>query len=557
MKKKPLILMLSLPLALSLVGCQNKAASSSLSSSSMTSDLEAKALDLYLLSPKDKFTGFSLALRKGNDDLPFISLANAKKILDVVLQKGFGEQISTLTEKNQVYTLERPNGGSLVFDFNEATLTYSDFSAFFRYGAKLSFLDPLRAAGYENNGVVSYIQREAQSTFDQGTPYLPLQTVSDFVLNPWGLQLLYNTQAAYLIQGADPGELKDLYYASAPRSRSEALATFNLNELAANLDTFYGLKDEHHIPSFKKMFERLTIREQLLSPDPTISSKATADLIRNYFADFHSGFKNPSFFVGKDVVIKPDTTNPYRTTAYDEMMAYSKERAKVYPDGVPSYEEFGPNKDTAFVTFDHFTINTQNYYTLPATIDAKDTFGIIEYAHSQIFRDGSKVKNVVIDLSCNGGGAVDAAAYVNGWVLDTNLFPMMNTATGGQALNAYSSDVNLDHVFDAKDRISSKNVYLLTSPASFSCGNLVPSLLRSTNKVSILGRTSGGGACMVYPTSTADGSMIQMSGPEKICTVKNGSFYSVDQGVDADYPLASKASFYDRENLASYIDTLK
>ena len=46
-----------------------------------------------------------------------------------------------------------------------------------------------------------------------------------------------------------------------------------------------------------------------------------------------------------------------------------------------------------------------------------DTLGLIFYAHKQITREDSPIENVVLDLSLNGGGAIDAAAVVAAWFL--------------------------------------------------------------------------------------------------------------------------------------------
>jgi hypothetical protein len=118
------------------------------------------------------------------------------------------------------------------------------------------------------------------------------------------------------------------------------------------------------------------------------------------------------------------------------------------------------------------------------------------------------------------------------------------------------ADVNLDGVFDEKDSISHLNLYCLASPVSFSCGNMVPALLKESGLVTLLGDTSGGGTCAVKFASTADGAIFQFSSPYSISVVKNGAFYSVDRGVDPHYHLNSISSYYDREALTNYINNL-
>jgi hypothetical protein len=112
-------------------------------------------------------------------------------------------------------------------------------------------------------------------------------------------------------------------------------------------------------------------------------------------------------------------------------------------------------------------------------------------------------------------------------------------------------------VFDEKDSIANKNLYCLISPVSFSCGNLVPSLLKESGKVTMLGGTSGGGACSVQLVSTADGSLFQISSPRHSAVVSNGAYYTIDRGVEPHHYFSKFESYFDREALTEYINGLK
>lgn len=117
-------------------------------------------------------------------------------------------------------------------------------------------------------------------------------------------------------------------------------------------------------------------------------------------------------------------------------------------------------------------------------------------------------------------------------------------------------DPNLDHVFDDKDSLLNYNLFCLTSPLSFSCGNLVPSVFRSSYLVTMLGQTSGGGSCEVLNMTAADGARFQISSPYVMSFMKNGAFYDIDQGVVPDYIINNYDHFYDREALTDYIHGL-
>lgn len=180
------------------------------------------------------------------------------------------------------------------------------------------------------------------------------------------------------------------------------------------------------------------------------------------------------------------------------------------------------------------------------------------YAHKQILAAGDTVKNVVMDLSCNTGGAADMAAMASAWFLGESVISLNNTFSGSEAMNAYRVDANLDRKFDENDTLGSRKFYCLTSRVSFSCGNLVPNLFKNSGKVSLIGQKSGGGACVVAPVSLADGTIFRVSGDRRLNTVKNGTFYNIDQGADPDYAISDLSFLYQnkRADLVSYIDSI-
>ena len=105
--------------------------------------------------------------------------------------------------------------------------------------------------------------------------------------------------------------------------------------------------------------------------------------------------------------------------------------------------------------------------------------------------------------------------------------------------------MNLNKEFDAEDSLvmgsysHDLNLYCMTSPNSFSCGNLVPAAFKGTNGITLIGKASGGGSCVVLPCTTASGAQFQISGTSQISVIKNGSFYNADTGIEVDVPIAN------------------
>ena len=142
------------------------------------------------------------------------------------------------------------------------------------------------------------------------------------------------------------------------------------------------------------------------------------------------------------------------------------------------------------------------------------------------------------------------------WLLGEAEISVEDTLTGAQSTLVYRADVNLDRRFDERDTLEGKQVYCLISPVSFSCGNLVPAACKSRHAVTLIGRTSGGGACVVYPMSIAWGTLFQISGPRRLSFRRNGSFYDIDEGIEPDIYIDHLETLYDREALTELIKSL-
>ena len=181
---------------------------------------------------------------------------------------------------------------------------------------------------------------------------------------------------------------------------------------------------------------------------------------------------------------------------------------------------------------------------------------LIIRAHQTICREDSPIENVVLDLSLNGGGILDAAVFVVSWLLGDASLSIRNSLTGAISTATYRADTNLDGVFDEHDTVADKNLYCLIGPYTFSSGNLVANALKSSHRVTVLGQTSGGGSCSVLGLFTVHGAMFQISSPHHISYLKNGSYYDTDTGIDPDCIIVKPENFYNRETLTEYINQL-
>lgn len=520
------------------------------------------------------------------------------------------------------YSLERENGASVWFDFTDDTFCHDDVDRFsiastavsggdiaMSYpvpvdedGLPLSFDDGLpyinvlarvdthynfERSGYQLS--VPLVKHHLTFYYYDDKLYLPVTTYSDFIMSGTGYVLSYMGSNLFLTGQTGPdnsfvnedGEtLYDIYRGSVTsKERPQDLAEFNYWELTTLLDMYYGLKEEHRIENgFDEYFEAIGLKDSLMSTDSEVYAEAMAMLTTGYFADLHSAINGNSPYV--DDYFQSSGYN-LSATLYDItriMRLFREARDNTdLSDWIPDvddsgfdnghseilkpYEEVG---NTAYLTFDKFDVNP-NCDIYEANEDGtledyigSDTFALVAYSQSMINRDDSPIENVVIDLTNNGGGAVDTALYLIAWVLGECDFSSTNPISDTQYTVGYLADTNLDHRHTSEDNLdlTKHRVYCLTSMNSFSCGNLVPCVLKASNLVTILGQTSGGGACVVKDGVTADGTLIQYSGPNKICIVRNGSYYGVDRGVDPDVAITDPKYLYDRIWLTTYINSL-
>lgn len=482
---------------------------------------------------------------------------------------------ATIEETDTSVTITRENGSYCTIDFVKDTIFFSDFDLFTTKGYADNPHDIIAFPYVDENGESIYIKRES-SFFTpgygleidlaerdipldiyEGKKYIPLQTFNDLFISPFGANFAYNGKDIFVMVGTTLSpDLADIYYLEERTPRSEALAEFNFNELCLYLDLYYGLQNEHGFnDGFAYYLESIGLKDEFLKLDAVNSFNALGTLTMGYIGDLHSAVMGASPYLGAN---KPEAeeSNIKISNDFKAAVRVAQEYEMARNEALGEVQFYQKVGNTAYITFDSFAIGNRGDGYSEESLQIDDTIAIIMAAHAQIAQD-EEIENVVLDLSCNGGGAVDSAIYVVAWMLGSCELSIYNTITESRATTNYTADVNMDGVFDEKDTIADKNLYCIVSPVSFSCGNLVPALLKASGNVTIIGKTSGGGACVVRQSVTADGTLFAISSTLQLSTVKNGTYYSVDKGVEPDVTLTKIESFYNRVELTEYINSLK
>lgn len=538
-----------------------------------TANLSSETVPFYRGSI-DNVSEITLYYKDGQTDIPYVDMDTVREVA-IDAQRYLeddGYQLTMETDGKMV-DFVRENGSRVSIDFDESSIGWDDYNLFTTASYAQQQLDVLSNTGLDENGEPELFQRGDSSfvrrgesiglyfedffielIYEDGKGYMPLQTFSDLFLAYFYINLAYNGEAVFMIEATDLGDMRETYYSVEPRERSAELARFNYVETCLSLQFNYGLKDEHDIPSFGTLFELTGIDQAMQSTDALEANVALSDVINGYIDDLHSAFVFASPYAG-DVAVEPNVQSLSANRIIGHAQRLSAAAREYFPDGMRFYQEIG---NTAYISFNSFTADYDNDYygALASGEPIADTIGIIMYAHAQITRENSPIENVVLDLSLNTGGHADAAIYTIAWFLGECDLHLEDAVTGARSSTNYRVDVNGDRKFDENDSIAHLNRYCLVSPVSFSCGNLVPAVFKNSNQVTLLGRQTGGGACAVQPLASADGSIWQISSRLRLSTVTNGSFYAVDQGVAPDVLIDKDESYYDREALTEYINSL-
>lgn len=549
--------------------------------------IEEKTLPIYVMREETDLEGVFYFL-DGEEGIAWVDLESWLPIYQKLL--GAGDSALTITGEadKEAYTLTRENGAAMEVDFEKDTISFNDYNLFTSQTAAAALVDRLSIKTVDEEGKPYLFLREPEKSFDRpgditvydlasygihlvhqdGKYLVPLNTIVDLALMiKDGICVLYNGQAVFFIRGDTPlgtqdelSPLGEIYYSAESRDRTEAEIEYGYAELCLMMDNFYGLKEIHQISSFDELFHSTGLDESLKSPDAGIADIALEAVIELFLDDLHSSFKMHSWMVPEDSeheLLRTSRTGAKMSAAITPL-AYT--RLEYYPDGAPGYEEVG---NTAFITFNSFLASVAQsldmYELTEEEIEqysAADTIALIIYANRQITREDSPIENVVLDLSMNPGGSIDAAIFVLAWFLGDGDIAFQDKNSGALSAIAYKADVNLDREFDEKDVLTGKNLYCLISPYGFSCGNLVPAVLKDSQRVTLIGRQTSGGTSTVQYAASPWGTYFQMSSPIVMSVLKNGSLYDIDKGVAPDYYLSKNSSFYDRTKLVDIINNM-
>jgi C-terminal processing protease CtpA/Prc len=137
----------------------------------------------------------------------------------------------------------------------------------------------------------------------------------------------------------------------------------------------------------------------------------------------------------------------------------------------------------------------------------------------------------------DSGAAMAIFSLVTG---DYSYLRTMYSDSGEQMYFKYMIDTNLDGKFDEKDLQKQYNFKfgIITTTAAYSCGNLVPVILKEKGVI-IIGEKTGGGAHTMEAGALPDGFFFHLSSTS---TMADSTWKTVETGAEPDYVLVDSFS---------------
>ncbi len=601
--KKNLLIFISLLIVVSLTACATKSESSSSSTTSESTTLEPSSVqssevsetevsaliekkeyaledlnDEYVLK-NDKLNGyyFSKDVHAGNETLLYLDVDEFFVAMDgYLLYENYKfEKTDTTYRIYWTYTDEETNESedcdmvldlendviklNLYFGNNTPEMEETDYD----YA-----LYEIEEKSYSNdNYVATYSMKEYDiDFFKYGDQYMAPYWVLNLFVNTFNYCNLFFNGDEFIFVYTDLTSLSSEDYT---RVKSSSLAGTNqtseqredlLNQLFFIFDEVFGVKETENFTSLKEHLSPATLTG-LMSKLSSKNNVAYKALCFKDLDDGHTYTVHPGFYS------KPDVE--FNITASDVGAAFL-ENNKLYWDlhddkeaklGNPGYVRF--SGDTAIIDFDGFeTAESSEIYNEDGSVknDAyqKDSFFMFKYCLDKISKNPD-IKNIIIDVSLNGGGNVGAMIRVLGYFIKDIYVEEYYKDFDHAVSVCYNVDTNLDGECTDADVYSNYNWYVLTSEYSYSAANAFSIVCKDAG-IKLIGQRTGGGMCSILPLCLLDGTSIYTSGFN--CTTyyagrENGEYEFVDvqNGIEVDYEIDYEY-FYDDAYLAEFVDGL-
>ncbi len=545
---------------------------------------------VYNETGEKQFTAVTFNLQ-GWEDIPFIRLEDVGKFMNLINDRGYNYYIPPSGESvykckyyqddaGTVYPVEWKDD-TLYFDVKNQTIYSDDFTrmvspkVIVNNGIGNIYAEKVDAAtksypkiDLDNN--TTYVKAKERTTIDlkayglkmfvfDTTRYksaftgyendllVPFQVIADTFLRI--AVCSFNGFDYYVGIDATSDQLATTKAYDSGRfvssSRSQLKAEYNYRNLCLLFDKNYCLKERRtevgkdNIGAFiNDSIFKAGLGFDLLSTDTATYDTALEKFLMGYIDDGHTVYHEPSMYqsyasISQYKNLLRSFAGPRIKALNDIGAARKKDRAAAGGKmGVFYVKDGNDEKEKmAVIVFDNFLQDNPGNLTDLEKIAGANTYWFLTKAFEDI-ANYTDVKNVVIDLSCNGGGVIQQCMLALCFLRDTDEFFMAEKNHLDNSIAKFYFNINTGSATSLKKNY---NFYVLTSGYSFSCGNFFPAVCHYQLGVPIVGQKSGGGGGVVKPTQTSDGALFQTSASAEMCAIDaNGNYVCIDAGVPVD-----------------------
>ena len=525
--------------------------------------------------------GFTMPLlfKKGSE-IPYVSLKSGFQFFDVMKSARRNaekpESYYKIAAQGDNYVVTNDTGASVKFDTKAQTVTYSDidhFCSFNSVGENPITLTTVKGTEKAFKVTSTTFTKGSEVTVDlkryegidlyvdDGMAYLPLTTFNDMFYNVFETSnIAFNTKELFIVLGnlsknTPSGRVlttfgKRFYDVSARETLSEELLRYNYQEACLVLDNFYGLKKEKGLSSFADFINEKDFKADFDNPN-TQKADAALRYALSQLNDGHSAGTSHSYFY--DFATNNDDHSRMHQ-GKDKWLDDSDMFQKSRPATAALGNHLEASTKTYFISFNEFTPIDEKVLYLQGAMenpDAVNASTALQFAAAYKYLTSEEgkanVRNVVVDLTTNDGGASDALIYSLCTLLGEIKTNTMNPISGAKNKTNFKADLNLDGKVDEKDvglMDLGFSVTILSSIYSFSSANALPALAKANNaKVITAGEKTAGGTCVASTKVSPLGASYVISGDTMICTEVDGQYVNVEKGVPADIAIAQSSMF--------------
>ncbi|WP_427902758.1 S41 family peptidase [Metamycoplasma alkalescens] len=435
--------------------------------------------------------------------------------------------------------LDEKNNPSLIVDYKSKKIIVSNYKFFTEILKKYE--------RGEEKLKISFLKRENQNLnqefeFDlkkynidilkgKDDLYLPQILLNQVILNESNIQTYFNEDVFNIFRFAESlTGFGSITLKMSPKNNvkniPDGLKNFQLKYYPFLFDYYYGIKLDKN-KSYKEFFNNY--KTDILSNDSDTHYLSTKKIISD-LDDLHTAYKLDGYYDKSRDLSSKQIANKTRT---NDQIEIGNHLQKYYFKNNTEYQNvYTSDNKTSVISFKAFE---------------EDSASHIEKSLKEAKEKG--VKNIVFNLTLNGGGFIGAAFEIMGFMTDK---PFKS-----YTYNPLSGEKKIE-LIQSKYPKYDFNYYVLTSPYAFSAGNIFPQMVKDNNVGKVIGYKTFGGASAISYAILPTGDIIQLSS-NTVFTDKH--FRTTEFGIEPNFKFKYDLSknpekLYDLTNIQNIVNNL-